>query len=78
MTAKRKPSDDTREQALNNKLAALGYTDSIETKPGQEDVLMLYMQDHLICSVSYALEMSDEALKVLLDETVKVEEGEQG
>jgi hypothetical protein len=59
-------------KALNDKLAALGYTEGIETKPGQEDVLMLYVQGHLICSVSYALEMSDEQLKALLDETLEV------
>jgi len=68
-----------QDKTLDEKLAALGYTDGIETKPGQEDMLMLYVQEHLICSVSYALEMSDEQLKALLDETVQgVEEGEQG
>lgn len=73
MTAKRqKSSSGTQEQALNEKLAALEYTDGIETKLGQEDVLMLHVQDHLICSVSYALEMPSEQLKALIDETVQV------
>lgn len=62
-------------KALTNKLTALGYTDGIETKPGQEDVLMLYVQGHLICSVDYALSMPDEQLKALVDETVQVGEG---
>lgn len=78
MAAKRQKPGDTSAQALNDKLAALGYTDGIETKPGQEDVLMLYMQGHLISGVDYALSMSDEQLKALVDETVQVTESEQG
>lgn len=65
-----------QDKSLTEKLTRLGYTDGIETKPGQEDVLMLYVQGHLICSVDYALSLSDEQLKALIDETVQV--GEQG
>jgi len=65
------------DKALKKKMTDLGYPD-FETKPGQEDVLMLYVASRLICSVAYALEMPDEQLKALIDETVKaVEEGEQ-
>jgi hypothetical protein len=65
-----------QDKSLTEKLTRLGYTDGIETKPGQEDVLMLYVQGHLICGVDYALSLSDEQLKALIDETVQV--GEQG
>ncbi|HEX2615456.1 MAG TPA: hypothetical protein VHL10_08170 [Nitrososphaera sp.] len=62
---------------LKKRLKKLSYTD-FEMKPGQEDVLMLHVQGHLICSVAYALSMSDEQLKALVDETVQVAgEGEQ-
>lgn len=65
-----------QDKALAEKLTRLGYTDGIETKPGQEEVVMLYVQGRLISGVDYALSLSDEALKTLIDETVQV--GEQG
>lgn len=62
-----------QDKALIEKLKRLGYAD-FETKPGQEDVLMLYVQGHLISGVDYALSLSDEVLKALIDETVQVTE----
>lgn len=56
---------------LKKKLKRLDYTD-FETKPGQEDVLMLHVQDRFICSVEYALDMPSEQLKALIDETLEV------
>ena len=58
-----------QDKALKEKLTRLDYPD-FKTEPGEEEVVMLHVQDHLICSVSYALEMSDEQLKALIEETV--------
>jgi len=58
-----------QEQLLIEKLALLGYPD-FEILPGEEEILMLYIEDHLICGVLYALSISDEQLKALVDETV--------
>ncbi len=55
--------------ALSDKLKQIGYPD-FETRPGEEKILMLYVQDHLIGSVEYALSLSDDDLKALIDETV--------
>jgi hypothetical protein len=60
-----------QDKALADKLKRLGYPD-FETHAGEEEILMLYIQKYLICSVSYALEMSDEQLKALIAETVEV------
>jgi hypothetical protein len=61
----------SQEKALKDKLTRLGYP-SFEVLPGEDEVLMLYMQGRLICGVDYALSMSDEALKALIDETLEV------
>lgn len=58
-----------QDKALKDKLAKLGYTD-FETKPGEEDVPMLHVQGRHICGALYALEMPEEQLKALIDETV--------
>ena len=58
-----------QEQALAETMTRIGYP-GFEVLPGQEDVLMLHVQTHLICGVLYALSMSDEQLKALIDETV--------
>lgn len=60
-----------QDKALTEKLTRLDYTD-FETKLGEEDVPMLYIQGRHICGVDYALEMSDEQLKALIDETVAI------
>lgn len=71
-------SKQQKSPGIKEKLTALGYTDGIETKLGQENVLMLYIDGHLISGVEYALSLSDEALKAHIDETVQVVgEGEQ-
>lgn len=58
-----------QEQALTEKLARIGYA-SFDILPGEESVLMLHVADHLISGAFYALEMPDEQLKALIDETV--------
>lgn len=58
-----------QEKALTEKLKRLGYAD-FETKPGEEDVPMLYIEGRHICGVAYAMEMPEDALKALIDETV--------
>ena len=65
MTSEQKP-----EQAVSEKLKQLGYPD-FEIMPGQDNIEMLYMQDKLICSVNYALSLSDDDLKALIDETTR-------
>ena len=65
---------EEQEQRLTERLTSLGYP-SFEVLSGEDEVLMLHVQDRLICGVLYALEMSDEALKALLDETVQVGQG---
>lgn len=60
-----------QEQTLTEKMTQLGYPDLV-IMPGQEQVLMLYVHDHLICGALYALSMSDEQLKALLNETVGI------
>ncbi len=57
------------ETELREKLTKLGYS-AFEMKPGQEDVLMLHVQDRFICSVEYALSMPSKQLKALIKETV--------
>lgn len=59
------------EAELREKLTKLGYPD-FEMKPGQEGVVMLHVQDRLICSVEYALDMLSQQLKSLIDETVQI------
>lgn len=60
-----------QKQALTDKLTSIGYP-TFEAQPGQEDVLMLYVDGRLIGGVDYALSLSDEQLKALIDETVAV------
>jgi hypothetical protein len=66
MTAKK------QDQALTEKLTGAGYPD-FEVKPGEDEVLMLHIQEKLIGSVEYALSLSDEQLKTLIDETLQVQ-----
>lgn len=57
--------EQVQEQELTERLEQMGYSE-IQIKRGQEDVLMLYMNEHLICSVDHALSLSDEDLKALI------------
>lgn len=58
-----------QDQALTDKLKALDYPD-FDVLPGEDNISMLYIDDHLICGALYALSMDGDALKVLIDETV--------
>lgn len=60
-----------QEQELSEKMAGLEYP-AFEVLPGEEEVLMLHVQDRLICGALYALSMPDEQLKALIDETLLV------
>lgn len=60
-----------QEQTFSEKLTRLGYP-TFEVLPGEDDILMLYVDTRLICGAGYALSMTDEQLKALLDETVGV------
>lgn len=62
---------EEQEQELTDKLTGIGYP-TFEVLPGEDNILMLHVQDHLICGALYALSMPDEQLKALVDETVKV------
>lgn len=59
-----------QEQTLQEKMTSLGYPD-FAVMPGEDNVLMLYVQEHLICGALYALQMPDAQLKALIDETVQ-------
>lgn len=59
-----------QEQALSKKLNRLGYPIFV-TATGEDDILMLYVQNCHICSVDYALSLPDESLKEFIDETVQ-------
>lgn len=62
---------EEQEQQLTEKLTRIGYS-AFEVLPGEDDILMLHIQDRLIGGVLYALSLSDDDLKKLIDETVKV------
>lgn len=64
-----------QEQALTEKMGRIGYPD-FETKPGEDEIPMLHVQDCLICGVEYALALSDEQLQALIDETVQAAGGQ--
>lgn len=61
-----------QEQALHEKLTQIGYPD-FDVLPGEDDILMLYIKDHLIGGVDYVLSLSDDVLKTLIDETMGVQ-----
>lgn len=58
-------------QALTDKITSWNYPEP-KIEPGEDDVLMLYVCERLICGALYALSMPDEQLKALIDETVAV------
>lgn len=57
-------------QAIKAKLESLSYPD-FEIKPGEDGIPMLYIESRLICSVYYALEMPDNKLHALIEETLQ-------
>lgn len=54
---------------LASKLARIGYPVGTVV-PGIDEVLMLHVRGQIISSVEYALALSDEQLKALIDETL--------
>lgn len=60
---------EKQDQVLKDKIMTWGYAD-VQFHAGQEDILMVYVQAFLICSVDYALSMDDDTLHALIDETV--------
>ena len=60
---------------LTAKLDRVGYPAFALRKYDGEDLIMLYIQDCLICGLDHALSLSDESLKALIDETVQVAGG---
>jgi type II secretory pathway predicted ATPase ExeA len=59
-----------QQKALAKKLERLDYPE-FEVKPGREEVAMLYIASRLICAVSHALELPDEKLHALIEETLQ-------
>ncbi len=57
------------EQELAEKLDQIGYPD-FDVLPGEDEVLMIYIHDHLICGALYALSLPSEQLKKLIEETI--------
>lgn len=60
-----------QKQELTEKLERVGYSDEFELRPGEDKVLMIYVQDHFICGALYALSMSDKWLESLIDEEIE-------
>jgi hypothetical protein len=60
-----------QEQVLIEKLTGLGYPE-FEIMLGEDDISMLYIHDRFICGALYALSLSDEQLRELIDETVQI------
>lgn len=58
-----------QEQALTEKLTRIDCS-AFEVLPGEDEILMLHVNGHFIGGALYALELPDEALKALIDETV--------
>ena len=56
-------------EELTEKLTRLGYP-TFDVLPGEDSMLMLFIAGKLICGALYALALSDEALKALIEETV--------
>lgn len=56
-------------QALTDKITGWGYPEP-KIEPGEDDVLMLYVGERLICGALYALSMPDTQLQALLNETM--------
>jgi hypothetical protein len=54
-----------QEKVLTDKLNQLGHTE-FEVLPGDDNILMLHINGHLICSVDHALSLSDDDLKTLI------------
>jgi hypothetical protein len=54
---------------MKEKLTNLGYPD-FDILPGEDSVLMLFIGGKRICGALYALALSDDALKALIEETV--------
>lgn len=61
---------EEQEKALAEKMTEIGHP-GFEVLPGQEDVLMLHVQEKLIGGALYALSLPDEQLKALIDETIE-------
>lgn len=61
-----------QEQALTETMTRIGYP-NFEVLPGEENVLMLHVQEKLIGGALFALSLPDGQLKALIDETVQVE-----
>lgn len=57
---------------LTNKLDRLGHSAFALRQYEGEEVMLLYIEERLICSQVHALSLSDESLKALIDETVAV------
>lgn len=66
---------EAQEQQLTEKLTQLGYP-TFEVLHGEDAILMLHIDGRLICGALYALEMPDDTLKALIDETLQVAGGQ--
>lgn len=60
---------EEQNKALTEKLTRIGYS-AYEVLPGEDAILMLHVSGHFIGGALYALDLADEQLKALIDETV--------
>lgn len=66
---------EEQNKALTEKLTRIGYS-AFEVLPGEDAILMLHINGLFIGGALYALDLPDEQLKALIDETVQVAGGQ--
>lgn len=59
-----------QEEQLTEKLLGLDFVD-FKLQPGEDDITMLYVEEHFICGALHALSLSDEELSDLIKETIE-------
>lgn len=60
---------EEQDKQLEGKMGRIGYPD-FDVLPGQDDILMIFVKHKLICGAGYALDISDDELKALIDGVV--------
>lgn len=57
---------EEQDKQLEEKMSRIGYP-NFDVLPGQDDILMVFVNHRLICGAGYALTVSDDELKALID-----------
>ena len=56
---------EEQDKKLEEKMSRIGYPD-FDILPGQDDILMVFVNHSLVCGAEYALTISDDELKSLV------------